>query len=148
MGLLEQLHQERKARLERIEQAAFKSTSAGFSPEPLQVNSNTLPFDSFDIILNEICAYYKTRVEDIFSPRRMLDLANKRMVLAYMVYLLTPLSNPQIAAKMKRDPSSIWYAINKMRSNLANYAETIAELEQRIRPLLEERGRRVGKKAR
>ena len=129
MGLLEQLHQERKARLERIERAAYRPKA--------------LPFDSFDIILNEICEYYQTRAEDIFSQRRMMGLSNKRMVLAYMVYLLTPLSNPQIAAKMKRDPSSISLALNKMRNNITSYTEVIQELEQRIRPLLEERGRRV-----
>lgn len=143
MGLLEELHEERKARLLRIEQAAIRpAPSPILPPEPLNVRDN-LPFNNFDIIMNEICAYYGDRVEDILSSRRQANLSQHRSILAYMVYLLTPLSNPQIATKMNRDPTSIGYAINKIKNNILLHRPIIEELEAKIRPLLVERGRRV-----
>jgi chromosomal replication initiation ATPase DnaA len=146
MGVLEELHDEHKARQERIAKAAFKTVA--LPPKPLTITSEDLPFASFDIILNEICAYFGTRVEDILSSRRQADLAKKRAMLAYMTYLLTPLSNPQIAIKMNRDPTSIGYAINRVRNNLSMHTETIDILEAKIVPLLEEKTQRVKKRDR
>lgn len=150
MGLLETLHEERKARLARIKQAAVEEPEPPkIIPEPEEeepsiqeevfVNKGN---NSFEIILFEICEYYKVRHEDILSSRRLNSIAEKRQILAYMLYLMTKLTNPQIASKLNRDPTSIGYAIHKIRNNMERYREDIALLENRAKQVMLQRGKK------
>jgi hypothetical protein len=147
--VLASLHEEHKARQDRIRQAAFRSitepvlppaapepTAPEPEPETPVVVISVVNKSVFDIILDEICAYYSVRKIDIFSNRRMRNISVHRHMLIYMVYRMTKWSNPKIGSKVDRDPSSVSYAINKILDDIEKYKEQIFQLEERIAPLL------------
>jgi len=127
--ILASLHEEHKARQLRIKRAALKSLTenssleAGQGPE-IETVKQTPPEkskknnSSFDIILNEICRYYNVRQIDILSTRRLNNISGPRHMLAYMMYHMTTMTTHQIAPRMNRDPSTIGYAIKKIKFHL------------------------------
>lgn len=149
---LEELHEQHKARQNRIRQAAFKDlTEPQSEPEPgphlpepeheREVNEEPveLPIENrpvFDIILDEVCAYYSVRKIDLFSNRRRRNIFVQRHMLIYMVYRLTNWSCYKIGQKVDRDPSSVGYALNKIMDHIDQYEEQITQLHDRIAPLL------------
>lgn len=142
---LDDLHKEHKARKLRLQRAAFRavteppkaSTEPSLPEEPPPPEKPKLVlFSTFDLIINDLCAYYNIRKLDVLSNRRIYDITKQRHMLAYMLYRMTTFTNPQIAAKMGRDPTTISYAINKIRDNLADHATEVEELELRIGDLL------------
>lgn len=154
--LLASLHEEHKARQARIRMAAFKAVMIPQPepaapeprlghmpvPEPLieaiteAVIVRGVNKSIFDIILDEVCAYYSLRKIDLFSNRRMNNISAQRHMLIYMIYQLTNWTSYKIAAKVDRDPSSVTYAIAKIANNLGRHQEQIFQLQQRIAPLL------------
>lgn len=152
--VLASLHEEHKARQDRIRHAAFRALTEPVlppaAPEPSLVvltdpepGAETIPVvlkvvnkSVFDIILDEICTYYSVRKMDLFSNRRMRNISTHRHMLIYMVYRMTKWSNPKIGSKVDRDPSSVSYAINKILDNIDQYEEQIFHLQERIAPLL------------
>lgn len=150
--VLASLHEEHKARQDRIRHAAFRALTEPVlppaAPEPplialtdpeveaVPVVLRVVNKSVFDIILDEICTYYSVRKMDLFSNRRMRNISTHRHMLIYMVYRMTKWSNPKIGSKVDRDPSSVGYAINKILDNIDQYEEQILQLQERIAPLL------------
>ena len=91
---------------------------------------------SFDLIIYEVCRYYKIKKSDLLSPRRFNNIARSRHVLAFIALRLTKLTIHQMAPRMDRDPSTVYYAIKKVEADLANYQTEIDEIEARLKPLL------------
>lgn len=149
-SVLASLHEQHKARQLRIKQAAIKihdpepapiaepEPIAEPDPEPDKIVKLGL-VNTFDIIVNVICTYYNVRKIDILSNRRLRGIAERRHMLAYMLYRMTNFTNSQIAPKMNRDPTTIGYAINKVIDHLDQYQAEIEELEKRILELMSER---------
>lgn len=144
------LHEQHKARQERIKQAAVSN------PEPPRIihdfsgkeerKKNKPKLKSiltFDIILNTVCEYYNVRKIDILSSRRLRNISAQRHMLAYMLYRMTSFTNNQIAPKMNRDPTTVGYAIKKMIDSADKFKEDIEELEKRISVLLAARGKQT-----
>jgi len=148
--ILASLHEEHKARQLRIKRAALKSLTENSSLEtghgseiettgqgpPEKSNKN---HSSFDIILNEICRYYNVRQIVILSSRRLINISGPRHMLAYMMYHMTTMTTHQIAPRMNRDPSTIGYAIKKIKDNIARYQSDIDALEAALKDLLIQR---------
>ncbi|SRR5258705_7029093 len=153
--LLEELHEQHKARQDRIRQAAFRAVMTEMPPpepepepvhehegemkeEPVELRVENRPV--FDIIVDEVCAYYNIRREDMLSNRRCvgrtLKISDYRHMLIYMLYLTTKWNSAQIATKVDREPTSIGYALKKIMDNIDQYEEQIIQLRGRIAPLL------------
>ena len=147
---LDSLHEAHKIRQSRLKEAAFKSVT---EPEPATIpipeaEIETIPEEkvialryrtTFDIVLHEICTYYNVRKIDIISLRRLNNICYPRHMLIYMLYRMTTFTNVQIAQNMRRDISTISYAINKIINNIQNHQSDIDKLEKRILELLEQR---------
>lgn len=131
--LLADLHEKHKARQARIKAAAIPTPPA---PKPIPTTEIISIPNHFDIILREFCGYFEIRSEDVLSQRRLNYIADKRQLLAYMVYWLTDYTNPKIAARIQKDPSTVFYAIKKIQNNLPLHRKDIEALEARIKPLL------------
>lgn len=146
--LADTLHEQHKARQERIKQAAVPDSQKprvihDFSgKEERKKNKPKLkPLMTFDIIINVVCEYYQVRKLDILSSRRLRNISSHRHMLAYMLYRMTSFTNNQIAPKMNRDPTTVGYAIKKMIDSADQHKEDIEELERRITELLASRGK-------
>lgn len=144
-SLLEELHEQHKARQARIKGAAIKIAPEPIidliSPEPEPppvVVEPPVPAwakkPPFEIIMSELCAYYAITREDILSSRRRF--ADQRHMLSYILDIMTVLTYPQIGMRTHRDPTTIRYAIHKVRDGLPNRQQEIDELKARIAPLL------------
>lgn len=146
---LAELHEKHKARKLRLQQAAFKAVTV---PEPLPQEPEPEPepvieppikitSNNFDLILNEVCRYYDVRKQDVLSHRNMPFVVKCRHMVAYQLYNFTKLTNPQIGAKLNRDPTSIWYAIRKVKDNREELKAQLDDLEKIISDLITERGK-------
>ena len=144
MGLLETLNEEHKARRERLRKAALKAVTKPEiiiaieikpeeEPQPQPSIERKVFFtNTFDATVYEVCRYYNVREKDIFSHRHMPEVVKSRYMIIYVMYELTSLTNPQIGAKMGRDPTSIWYAIKKVKANISKWRPDIDILEKLI----------------
>lgn len=141
-SFLAELHEKHKERQARIKAAAIIEPvpAPTVTPPPQEPVSAIIatqkPRTSFEIVLNELSAYFKVRKEDLLSHRRLNYIASHRQLLAYMMYWLTDYSSSQIGDRMDRDYTTINYAIKKIQSNLPIHRKDIEELEARIKPLL------------
>jgi hypothetical protein len=149
-SILNNLHEEHKARQLRFKRAAIKIAVP--TPPPLVVAVIEVPpepvpvvtpkrnlINTFDIILYEVCAYYNVREIDILSSRRLGKITHPRHMLAYMLYRMTTFTTYQIGPRMNKDPSTIDYAIKKIRGQEEQHREAIIELERRIIDVLAQR---------
>lgn len=127
-----ELHRQHKERQARIKAASVERPPA--PPAPIRIPSN-----SFDIISTELAAYFKVRVQDLISHRRIGFISASRHMLIYMMYRLTNYTSSQIGDRLDRDRSTITYAIKKIQNNLPLHRKEIEELEARIRPLLQQK---------
>lgn len=145
--ILASMHEEHKARQLRIKLAAFKAvmlpievkldTVMEVIPEPSpDPEPDRSKWGSFDIIMSEVCKYYKVRKTDLLSPRRLNNIARARHVLAFVALRLTKLTTHQMAPRMDRDPSTVYYAIKKLEADLPSYQTEIDEIEARLKDLL------------
>jgi len=161
MGFLESLHQERKERLERIKQAAEaleETRRPPFNPDPpviippsvsITVRStspepppcNVIIINKFDLILTQLCMYYKVAKFDILSQRRSNFIAEKRHVFIYLLNSLTNMSYSQIGKKIGRDHTTVTHAMQKMRSRYETYKADIEAIQERIRKVLDTEGK-------
>jgi hypothetical protein len=153
--LLASLHEEHKARQERLKKAAFKAVTVDAIP----IHQSAPPFSTpqniaerlpssdaaeggagtikkcsttFDATVLETCQFYNVRPKDVFSNRHAPEFVKCRHIMAYILYDITSFTNPQIGKKMNRDPTSILHAINKIKSNLDTLQPDITEIERRI----------------
>src|SRR5258705_1051054 len=148
---LDSLHEAHKARQHRLRKAALKAVTAALNsvmepepellPEPPQNAEAPVVkyFTTFDVIINEICAYYNVRRLDVLSQRRIDNVCHAGHMLAYMLHKMTSFTNGQIAHNMQKDMSSISYAINKIINHIQSHQSDIDELEKRIGKLLAQR---------
>jgi Bacterial dnaA protein helix-turn-helix len=141
--ILEEFHQQHKARQKRIKQAAICEAPPMIdnsipTPEP-EINPRLSVMTTFDIIIDEICKYYSVRKLDILSARRVKAISNQRHMLAYMMYRMTSFTNPQIAPRMNLDPTSVYYGIKKIMANYETHKDAIEELERRINKLFSQK---------
>lgn len=127
-----ELHKEHKARQQRIKDAAYIPPAH----EPRKRGGNTI-----DIIIEEVCEYYGVSKSDFLSQRRLNNLAKTRQITCYMVFRLTSFTNPQIAEKMNRDPSTVGYSIKKIQEELEEHQKDIDWMELHIGEILKDRKR-------
>jgi chromosomal replication initiation ATPase DnaA len=141
-SVLASLHKEHKERQLRLRKAALKAvtepaiiplieTTTIAQPEPTDIPTKKFS-NTFEATLYEVCRYYDVREKDVLSNRHMPLVIKCRHIIAYILYDITKLTNPQIGAKMDRDPTTIWYAISKIKSQLDVLQPEISELEARI----------------
>jgi chromosomal replication initiation ATPase DnaA len=123
MSVITSLHEQHKERVSRIKRAALKDLTA--KPVEPKIGSIT------DIILTEVCAYYKVRKEDILAQRRGA-INHPRHMVVYLLYLTTSYTNPQIASKIQRDPATITYSLQKTKREAKRYQTEIDALYGRI----------------
>jgi hypothetical protein len=150
MGILEELHEQHKARKKRIKEAAIKepppphpALEEVFPETPLEDVYPRLPFAKFDLVVHEVCAHFGVTVGDLISPRRWPKLTHPRRICIYMLSVLTPFSTAQIARRLRRDPSTASWSLKKVETEIEKHRETIQILDDRIRPLLIERSKRL-----
>jgi chromosomal replication initiator protein len=124
--ILDSMNEAHKARQLRIRQAAYKDLTAPRKPRGI----------SFDIILKAVCVHYDVRPEDILSDRRMDGISLPRHMMIYLLCRLTKYTTHQIAPKMGRDQSTIFYAFQKIQNNLNLYQRDVDVLEKQIKELL------------
>lgn len=139
MGLLETLHEERKARLKRIEGAAVKPPENQVIRKIADIRRNMVEVKlkpSLDIILHELCIFYDVMPEDILSKRRQGKIALRRQIFMYLANKMTFLTNPQIAEKMDRDHTTVIYGIAKIQNSLPEFGDELTKLEDIIRETL------------
>lgn len=85
---------------------------------PLPVEDEASPANS-RVILEQVAANHGVSVDDIRGRDRRRQFSAARQEAAYRMRMETPLSLPQIAARLGRaDHSSIVYAINKHAAGL------------------------------
>ena len=135
MSVLDTLHVEHKARQQRLKDAALKEATAPIpKPKPQDQELEPIPAHNFDIIFREVCSFYKCRKIDILSYRKFKGLPECRGMIAYMAHHMTSMTNVQIGNKLGRDPTSIWYAITKIKPT-PKFKFDVLELEKRITAL-------------
>lgn len=148
-NILASMHEEHKARQLRIKLAAFKAVMIPTIEAKLDTVMEVIiepdiepdipdrsRWGSFEIIMSEICKYYKVRKTDLLSPRRFNNIARARHVLAFVAFRLTKLTTHQMAPRMDRDPSTVLYGIRKVEADLPNYQTEIDEIEARLKDLV------------
>lgn len=136
MGLLETLHEEHKARKQRIAEAAVKPPEPSGVRKISDLKKEMVTFKlkpSLDIILHELCKYYGMHPLDVLSKRRNAKIALRRQILMFLADRLTVMTNPQIAGKLDRDPTTIRHGITKIAANIITFQKEIDELEDVIR---------------
>lgn len=150
-SVLEDMHEAHKARKLRIQQAAYRDLTAtqhssGIDapepfeppapPPPIIVNDAKVTGHAFGIVLREVCSHFNVRPEDVLSNRRFNNIAVPRHILTYLLCRLTKYTINQIAPKMDRDPSSIFYGYKKIENNLSLHERDLGVLEPRLKQLL------------
>lgn len=146
MGLLETLHEERKARQKRIQEAAYKPPEPSGIRKISEIKEEVTRLKlrhSLDIILHELCRYYSIRAEDILSSRRQTKIAERRQIFMYLANRLTTMTNPQLAEKLNKDPTTIWHGITKINNNINEYKNDIDKLECLIKEAFRKEDRRM-----
>lgn len=136
MGLLEELHEQHRARQDRIKQAAFKPKPKA---EVTAINEVLGKSNSFELVISEVCEYYEVRKSDLLSRRRMGKIALTRQILTYLMHKLTTYTNGQIGEKLKLDPTTIGYSVKKITRDMDKHKVDLDELEARISQLLAQR---------
>jgi hypothetical protein len=147
---LNELHEQHKARQLRIARAAYRDlTTPPPEPEPepepviepppppvyVQETPRT-PGHAFNIVMKEVCEYYNVREQDILSHRKMDNIARPRHIMTYLLCRLTKYTTHQIAPKMRRDPSTVFYGFKKIQQHLDDYRIDLEFLEPRLIELL------------
>jgi chromosomal replication initiation ATPase DnaA len=143
-NILATMHDQHKARQLRISRAAFhditlSSCSAVIHVpvnEPVTEEPERKPKGIFDTVLNEVCEYYNVRQEDILSYRQLNHISLPRHIVSYLLCRMTKFTTHQIAPRMNRDPSSIYYAYKHIEQNLEQHKSDLDILEARLKPLL------------
>ena len=89
-----------------------------------------------ELILKEICGYYNITADKIFGISKAKDIALPRQIMLYLIREMTDLSLPEIGKFVKRDHTTVLYAINKITDQLQkdeNLDLTIKDIRKTIR---------------
>jgi chromosomal replication initiation ATPase DnaA len=119
--------QQHHLRQQRIKNAAFTPPLA------------QLPHYSsiFDVVMFRVCDRYHVHSNDIMSQRRRGNIVKARHAAIVMLDRFTRWTAPKIASKMNKDPSTIFYVLQKQERSPVNFSE----LERQIRatiPLIDD----------
>lgn len=155
MSLVQQLHAERKARLERLGVATYR---AEYSPPPAPPETEYLAHDAgwetmwhYDLVstrarppkevsvknIQQVVAdHYKVDVKDILAHRRTSDIVLPRHVAMYLTKKLTHRSLPEIGRLFgRRDHTTVLFAIRKIEALFETDSDlyrTITQLRRRF----------------
>lgn len=155
MSLVQQLHAERKARLERLGVATYR---AEYSPPPAPPEAEYLAHDAgwetmwhYDLVLTRarppkevsvkniqqvVAEHYKVDVKDILAHRRTSDIVLPRHVAMYLTKKLTHRSLPEIGRMFgRRDHTTVLFAIRKIEALFETDSDlyrTITQLRRRF----------------
>lgn len=141
MGIvLDRFHEEHKARQLRLRRAAFKEVTVEPKPQLEPEHPDPVPeipqqqycSTVFNATVREVCEFYNVRPRDAISNRHSPEFVKCRHIIAYILYDITSMTNPQIGRKMDRDPTSIFHAIAKIKKTLEELQPDITEIERRI----------------
>lgn len=89
-----------------------------------------------ELILKEVCAYFSITSERIIGLSKTRDVAQPRQILLYLIRDMTDMSLPEIGRFIKRDHTTVMYAINKVTEQIAadeNLDYKIKDLKKTIR---------------
>lgn len=130
-----QQHQAHKERQDRIKRAALKDLTKPLPPITLPPAPPTtaitippVPFPEqyltvFDLIMRIVCARYNVRRDDVLSQRRLGNIVKARHAAIVMIYKFTKWTTFKIADKLKRDPSTIFYVLQKQEQTPFDFSE-------------------------
>lgn len=120
-------HEARKARLARIRSAAFKELTKPDTPPPEEVIV-AKPicdqyFSIYDLVMKTVCAHYNVRSEDVLSNRRLGKVVKARHAAIVMLFRFTKWTTFKIADRLKRDPSTVFYVLQKQEAHPEDYSD-------------------------
>ena len=153
-------HQLHKDRLDRIKKAAFKeltkASPGGVSSLPSGENDPAVTpdypgagaihiderpekyFSLSELIIKMACQRYNVRKHDIMSARRMGNIVKARHAIIVMLYQFTKWTTFRIADKIGRDPSNVFYVLQKQERHPIDFSELEKQIKERI-PLIDAR---------
>ncbi len=153
MTLLQEITESRKARLRRIEAAAWKppakppEVTEPWFPPPVPVRDpiaellailakgpSALPVDTYPHprkIQRIVAAYYKLGMNELLSVRRCHQLVRARHIAMYLCKQLLPLSYPEIGRKFgKRDHTTVLHGVKKIAAQVESDPALVVEIEE------------------
>ena len=89
-----------------------------------------------ELILREVCGYFNVPQEKIIGLSKTKDVAMPRQIMLYLIREMTDLSLPDIGKFVKRDHTTVLYAINKIQEQLQNdqnLEATLKDIRKNIR---------------
>ena len=133
--------QERQARLARMAPPArYNQTAADEIAWERQICGRATPVKiTAKEIIRVVCDYYHVSQLDIISARRTLNVMIPRQIVMYLARELTPMSTPQIGARLgNRDHSTIIHGAKKIERRIASdvrIAEAVSNIRARLKDL-------------
>lgn len=81
-------------------------------------------------IIKAICNYYDVETEQVINGNKKSRTSKARMLCCYCLYTHKTfnLSLPEVAEIMKKDHTSIHYAVNKIKKNMKEYEPILKKL--------------------
>jgi chromosomal replication initiation ATPase DnaA len=137
-------HQLHKDRLDRIKKAAFKEltkpiVAVELPPLPVPVIYPAEPekyFSISELIIRMACQRYNVRKHDLMSARRMGNIVKARHAIIVMLYQFTKWTTFRIADKIGRDPSNVFYVLQKQERHPIDFSDLEQQIRERI-PLID-----------
>jgi Bacterial dnaA protein helix-turn-helix len=151
MSFIAEQHKLHKERQDRIKQAAIKELTKSFPvtpPEPPKPPAEVVlpltpppegvepPYITiYDVIMRCVCKHYNVRKDDVLSQRRLGNVVKARHAAAIMMFRFTRWTTFKIADKLKRDPSTIFYILQKQTNEPSDFTELENQIKEKI-PLI------------
>jgi chromosomal replication initiation ATPase DnaA len=139
-----QQHKAHKERQDRIRKAALadliKPLPAFQPPPPLPVNEIVIQpcvpqeqyLSVYDLVMKRVCERYRVRREDVLSNRRLGNIVKARHAIIVMLYRFTKWTNFKIADKLKRDPSTVFYVLQKQEQRPFDFSELEMQIQDSL----------------
>lgn len=83
---------------------------------------------NFEMIAEQVSAYYKINSEDLFTRSRKREINDARQLVMYMTKKHTSLPLTAIGARLSRDHSTVLHAVHNIENRLATEAQLRADL--------------------
>lgn len=133
--------QERQARPARMAPPArYNQTAADEVAWERQICGRATPIKiTVKEIIRVVCNYYHVTPLDIVSARRTLNVMIPRQIVMYLAREMTPMSTPQIGARLgNRDHSTVIHGAKKIERRIAadvRIAEAVSNIRSRLKDL-------------
>lgn len=134
-------HHDRQVRIVRMTPAArYNLTAADEIAWERQICGRATPLKiTTKEIIRTVCDYYHVTPIDVVSSRRTLNVMIPRQIVMYLAREMTPLSLPQIGAKLgNRDHTTILHGIKKMQQRIeadVRLAEAVSNIRARLKDM-------------